>query len=59
MDHRVVEKAEQLIEARLAELFDSPKHRWPYQPDERILHMMAKAAVTVYEAAAHEAQNST
>lgn len=52
MDHKIVEKLEHEIEDAIAEII---KHlgpnKLPLKPSPRTMHLMAKAAVTVYEAA--------
>ncbi|SFI54668.1 hypothetical protein [Planctomicrobium piriforme] len=52
MDHRVVEMLEaELAEAIAQALQTIPPKRLPLHASEQIVHLMAKAAVTVYEAA--------
>jgi hypothetical protein len=52
MDHKAVEKLESKIEDAIAEVMISMGHRkLPLLPTRPTMHLMAKAAVTVYEAA--------
>ena len=52
MDQRLVRNLEQQLEAAIAEQFASSDARsLPLIPSRQTLHLMAKAAVTVYEAA--------
>jgi hypothetical protein len=52
MDHKQVEQLERRIEEELAAIMDDMNARHlPLVPSPRTLHLMAKAAVTVYEAA--------
>ncbi len=52
MDPRIVAKLEENLEAAIAELIRKRgPDTLPLQPARRTLHLMAKAAVTVYEAA--------
>jgi malic enzyme len=52
MDPKIVEKLEARIEQALAEAIETMgRKRLPLLPSRRTLHMMAKAAVAVYEAA--------
>lgn len=52
MDPRTVEKLENKVEDALEELFTKlGKKRLPLLPSQHTFQMMAKAAVSVYEAA--------
>ena len=52
MDQRFVRSLEEQLEAAIAEQFAHPDAReLPLIPSRQTLHLMAKAAVTVYEAA--------
>ncbi len=52
MDPRTDEKLEGRIEDAIARIFvDLGLRRLPLMPSRHIMHLMAKAAVTVYEAA--------
>lgn len=52
MDHKLVEKLEQKLAVAIAEvMLKSERKKLPLEPNDRLLHLMAKAAVTVYEAA--------
>jgi hypothetical protein len=52
MDPRTVEKLEETIEEAIAQVITTLGiKKLPLLPDRRTLHLMAKAAVTVYEAA--------
>ena len=52
MDHKIVDKLEEKIEESIAEIIDKMGiKKLPFLPDRRTMHLMAKAAVTVYEAA--------
>ena len=53
MDQNTVGKLEAEIEEAIAELMSrlGPKNL-PFRPSKQTIHLMAKAAVTVYEAAA-------
>jgi tRNA(Leu) C34 or U34 (ribose-2'-O)-methylase TrmL len=52
MGPRTVEKREETIEEAIAEvIMKMGLKRLPLLPDRRTMHLMAKAAVTVYEAA--------
>lgn len=52
MDHRIVEKLESDIEKAIAEIIKSMgKRNLPLLPSRQTMHLMAKAAVAVYEAA--------
>ena len=52
MDHKTVEKLESELEDAIAEIIRrlGPKNL-PLKPSPRTMHLMAKAAVTVYESA--------
>jgi hypothetical protein len=51
MDQKSVEKLEENIEEALLEVFDSMgQKRLPLLPNGETVHLMAKAAVSVYEA---------
>ncbi len=53
MDHKSVEKLEDEIEDAVAEVLLRLGHRrLPLLPSRRTMHLMAKAVVAVYEAAA-------
>ena len=52
MDRKTVEKLEEKVEEVLAEVITKiGLKKLPFLPDSRTRHLMAKAAVTVYEAA--------
>jgi hypothetical protein len=52
MDPRTVEKLEEDIEEAIARVITTlGRKRLPLLPDRRTMYLMAKAAVTVYEAA--------
>jgi uncharacterized membrane protein len=52
MDHKTVEKLESKIEDAIATVIISMGlKRLPLLPNDHTMHLMAKAAVTVYEAA--------
>ena len=52
MDHKTVEKLESKIEDAIAEVIISMGlKKLPLLPARHTMHLMAKAAVTVYEAA--------
>jgi hypothetical protein len=52
MDHKIVEKLESEIEDAIAEIVKQlGPNKLPLKPSPRTMHLMAKAAVTVYEAA--------
>lgn len=52
MDSDTVELLEEKIEEAIAEVLTRiGRKRLPIVPDQRTMHLMAKAAVTVYEAA--------
>ena len=44
-----IEKLEQVLEQAIAEALDSTKLKLPVKPRREITHLMAKAAVAVYE----------
>ncbi len=51
MDHKTVEKLESHIEDAIAQVIQSMgQKRLPHLPSRHTMHLMAKAAVTVYEA---------
>ncbi len=51
MDHQTVEKLESKIEEAIARVFVSiGRNKLPLLPDRHTTHLMAKAAVAVYEA---------
>jgi hypothetical protein len=53
MDQKTVEKLEEKIEEAVAEIVvKMGLKKLPLLPDRRTMHLMAKAAVAVYEAAA-------
>jgi hypothetical protein len=53
MDHRTVAKLEEKLTTAIDEVLSSlGKQRLPMLPTHHTIHLMAKAAVTVYEAAA-------
>jgi hypothetical protein len=57
MDHKTVQKLEGEIEQAIAEvLVRMGLKRLPLLPARRTMHLMAKAAVAVYEGAANELQ---
>ena len=52
MDHKIVEKLEDRIEKTIAEVIvKMGLKKLPLLPSRQTMHLMAKAAVTVYEAA--------
>ena len=52
MDHKAVAKLEEKIEAAIAEvILKMGLKKLPLLPECRTMHLMAKAAVAVYEAA--------
>ena len=52
MEARIVEKLEEKIEEAIAEIIvKMGLKKLPLMPTPRTMHLMAKAAVTVYEAA--------
>jgi hypothetical protein len=52
MDHRQVKDLEEAIEDAIRQIFRRPIARdLPMNPSPHTVHLMAKAAVTVYEAA--------
>jgi hypothetical protein len=52
MDHKTVEKLESKIEDAIAQVISSMRlKKLPLLPGRETMHLMAKAAVTVYEAA--------
>ncbi|QDU92640.1 hypothetical protein [Lignipirellula cremea] len=57
MEPQTVERLEEKIEEALAEIFVKRGiKKLPLLPDRRTMHLMAKAAVTVYEAAIENRQ---
>lgn len=56
MDHQTVKKLEQELEEAIAEVLKQigPK-QLPLKPSPHTVHLMAKAAVTVFEAAVENA----
>jgi hypothetical protein len=58
VDHRVVEQLEDKIERSVALICQSMgKGELPLLPSPRTMHLMAKAAVAVYEAAVENQQS--
>ncbi|MEZ6132888.1 MAG: hypothetical protein R3C59_29820 [Planctomycetaceae bacterium] len=51
MQQDLVRALEQDIEAAVADLLSRMEHPLPVPPSRQTMHLMAKAAVTVYEAA--------
>ncbi|MCA9065036.1 MAG: hypothetical protein KDA96_18325 [Planctomycetaceae bacterium] len=52
MDHRIVRKLEDELEKAIAAVFETTdREELPLDPHGPTVHLMAKAAVTVYEAA--------
>jgi hypothetical protein len=57
MDHKTVKRLEDDIEQAIAEvIIRLGLKRLPLLPSRRTMHLMAKAAVAVYEGAANELQ---
>ncbi|WP_417736046.1 hypothetical protein [Rosistilla oblonga] len=57
MEPKIVSRLEREIEAVLAELFAGTEtQEFPLQPSPQTLHLMAKAATTVYETAIENRQ---
>ena len=57
MDHNTVEKLENELEGAIAEIIKRlGPHKLPLKPSPRTMHLMAKAAATVYEAAVENDQ---
>ncbi|MEY4187496.1 MAG: hypothetical protein RIT02_2530 [Planctomycetota bacterium] len=57
MDHDDVRKLEDLLEECLERMFRrKDAESLPWQPDGRVVHLMAKAAGAAYEAACHAAR---
>lgn len=51
MDPKIIEKLEEKIEDAIAEVVVKMGFKkLPFLPDRRTMHLMSKAAVTVYEA---------
>ncbi|MEQ1831218.1 MAG: hypothetical protein ABL921_35050 [Pirellula sp.] len=58
MDHKSVQKLEEILGAAIAEAFDAMSNkRLPLKPNPQIIHLMAKAATAVYEAVVDGAEN--
>ncbi|MFZ5830938.1 MAG: hypothetical protein ACOY3P_12665 [Planctomycetota bacterium] len=53
MDQKTVDRPEQELEEAIAEVLErgSGSRSLPLRPSQRTMHLMAKAAVAVYEAA--------
>lgn len=52
MEPKTVEKLEEKIEEAIAEIMAKMgRKKLPFEPSPQTMHLMAKAAVTVYEAA--------
>ncbi len=59
MDHHAVENMEDAIEDAIADVIVRlGLRKLPVLPSRRTMHLMAKAAVAVYEAAVENSQNS-
>lgn len=59
MDHSIVEQLEREVEAAVAEVLDRLGRRnLPLYPSQQTVHLMAKAAVAVYEAAVENRQDA-
>lgn len=58
MKPETVEKLEKKIEEAIFKVLIKTKHL-PSLPDRRTMHLMAKAAVTVYEAAVETTKEGT
>jgi hypothetical protein len=59
MDHKIVEKLESELEDAIAEIIKRlGPNKLPLKPSPRTMHLMAKAAVTVYEAAVENRQQA-
>lgn len=56
LDRKLVDKLEQELERAIADIIQQHSKILPLGPDQRTMHLMAKAAVTVYETAAHHSQ---
>lgn len=57
MEHKTIDKLEEKIEDAIAEVIvKMGSKKLPLLPDRRTMHLMAKAAVTVYEAAIENRQ---
>lgn len=57
MEHDDVRDLEDLLEQCLGRMFRGKgAESLPWQPDGRVVHLMAKAAGAVYEAACHQAR---
>ena len=58
MDHHAIEKMEDAIEDAIADVIVRlGLRKLPVLPSRRTMHLMAKAAVAVYEAAVENGQN--
>ncbi len=59
MDQKIVRRLEKEIEDAVAEVIDAMGlKKLPLLPSRQTMHLMAKAAVTVYETAAENHQRS-
>ena len=59
MDHKIVEQLESELEDAIAEIVKRlGRSKLPLKPSPRTRHLMAKAAVTVYEAAVENSQHA-
>ena len=57
MDHKTIEKLEEKIEGAIAEIIlKMGLKKLPLLPSQQTTHLMAKAAVAVYEAAVANSQ---
>ena len=57
MDHKTVEKLEEKIEEAITEVIvKMGLKKLPMLPSQNTMHLMAKAAVAVYESAAENAR---
>ena len=57
IDHDVVELLEERLEEAIAEALRGLRgKKLPHRPGREIVHLMAKAAVTVYEAAVESSE---
>lgn len=57
MDHKIVEKLEKELEDAIAEIIRQlGPNKLPLKPSPRTMHLMSKAAVTVYEAAVENSE---
>jgi hypothetical protein len=58
LDPKTVEKLEGRIEQAIAEIIETMGlKKLPLLPDRQTMHLMAKAAVTVYEAAVNSSKD--